>query len=193
MFREAIRLAAKRLDSRTFVKDIRLTERTFVNYIPQKDDISLLAIKFRGNLDPKLYSRTILLNNDVQEVPVLSVFIEGICDDMQFDKLTKSGVHLAIEEAVVNVMQYAYPEGTKGDVYLSVTADNENIRFELRDSGKAFDPTAMPEVDVESHVNKHSIGGLGIHLIRHYMDSISYEHKDNQNVLTMIKKLKHKE
>ena len=193
MFREAIRLAAKRLDSRTFVKDIRLTERTFVNYIPQKDDISLLAIKFRGNLDPKLYSRTILLNNDVQEVPVLSVFIEGICDDMQFDKLTKSGVHLAIEEAVVNVMQYAYPEGTKGDVYLSVTADNENIRFELRDSGKAFDPTAMPEVDVESHVNKHSIGGLGIHLIRHYMDSISYEYKDNQNVLTMIKKLKHKE
>ena len=193
MFREAIRLAAKRLDSRTFVKDIRLTERTFVNYIPQKDDISLLAIKFRGNLDPKLYSRTILLNNDVQEVPVLSVFIEGICDDMQFDKLTKSGVHLAIEEAVVNVMQYAYPEGTKGDVYLSVTADNDNIRFELRDSGKAFDPTAMPEVDVESHVNKHSIGGLGIHLIRHYMDSISYEHKDNQNVLTMIKKLKHKE
>ena len=193
MFREAIRLAAKRLDSRTFVKDIRLTERTFVNYIPQKDDISLLAIKFRGNLDPKLYSRTILLNNDVQEVPVLSVFIEGICDDMQFDKLTKSGVHLAIEEAVVNVMQYAYPEGTKGDVYLSVTADNDNIRFELRDSGKAFDPIAMPEVDVESHVNKHSIGGLGIHLIRHYMDSISYEHKDNQNVLTMIKKLKHKE
>ena len=193
MFREAIRLAAKRLDSRTFVKDIRLTERTFVNYIPQKDDISLLAIKFRGNLDPKLYSRTILLNNDVQEVPVLSVFIEGICDDMQFDKLTKSGVHLAIEEAVVNVMQYAYPEGTKGDVYLSVTADNENIRFELRDSGKAFDPTAMPEVDVESHVNKHSVGGLGIHLIHHYMDSISYEHKDNQNVLTMIKKLKHKE
>ena len=193
MFREAIRLAAKRLDSRTFVKDIRLTERTFVNYIPQKDDISLLAIKFRGNLDPKLYSRTILLNNDVQEVPVLSVFIEGICDDMQFDKLTKSGVHLAIEEAVVNVMQYAYPEGTKGDVYLSVTADNDNIRFELRDSGKAFDPIAMPEVDVESHVNKHSIGGLGIHLIRHYMDSISYEHKDNQNVLTMIKELKHKE
>ena len=193
MFREAIRLAAKRLDSRTFVKDIRLTERTFVNYIPQKDDISLLAIKFRGNLDPKLYSRTILLNNDVQEVPVLSVFIEGICDDMQFDKLTKSGVHLAIEEAVVNVMQYAYPEGTKGDIYLSVTADNDNIRFELRDSGKAFDPIAMPEVDVESHVNKHSIGGLGIHLIRHYMDSISYEHKDNQNVLTMIKELKHKE
>lgn len=188
MFKEAIRLAAKRLDSRTFVKDIRQTERTFVNFIPQKDDISLLAIKYKGNLDPKLYYRSILLNNDVQEVPVLCVFIDGICDDMGFDKLTRSGIHLAIEEAVVNVMQYAYPEGTRGDIYLNVTADDESIRFELRDSGAAFDPTNVPDVDVESYVRKRSVGGLGIHLIRSYMDGIGYKRIDNQNVLTMMKK-----
>ena len=190
MFKEAIRLAAKRLDSRTFVKDIRQTERTFVNFIPQKDDISLLAIKYKGNVDPKLYHRSILLNNDVQEVPVLSVFIDGICDDMHFDNMTRSGVHLAIEEAVVNVMQYAYPKGTRGDVNMNVTADKESIRFELRDGGEAFDPTEVPKVDVDDYVRKRSIGGLGIHLIRHYMDGISYKREDNQNVFTMVKKLK---
>lgn len=190
MFKEAIRLAAKRLDSRTFVKDIRQTERTFVNFIPQKDDISLLAIKYKGKVDPKLYFRSILLNNDVSEVPVLSVFIDGICDDMQFDKLQRSGVHLAIEEAVVNVMQYAYPKGTRGNVNLNVSADEDKITFELRDFGKPFDPTRVPEVDVETYVEKRSIGGLGIHLIRHYMDELSYDYRENQNVLKMVKKLK---
>ena len=189
MFKEAIRLAAKRLDSRTFVKDIRQTERTFVNYIPQKDDISLLAIKYRGNIDPKIYYRSILLNNNIQEVPVLTVFIDGICNDMHFDTLTASRVHLAIEEAVVNVMNYAYPEGTHGDIHLEVKADDEAIVFTLRDSGVAFDSTAVPEVDVESHVEHRTVGGLGIHLIRTYMDDLIYRRVDGQNELTMIKKL----
>ena len=189
MFKEAIRLAAKRLDSRTFVKDIRLTERQFVNFIPQMDDISLLAIKYIGNLKPGIYHRSILLSNDVQEVPVLSVFINGICEDMQFDKLTKSRVNLAIEEAVVNVMNYAYPKATKGDIHLTVTAENEIVSFVLRDNGKPFDPTAVEKVDVESHVGRRSMGGLGVHLVRHYMDDVSYAYVDGQNVLTMQKKL----
>jgi len=189
MFKEAIRLAAKRLDSRTFVKDIRQTERKFVDFIPQKDDISLLAIKFRGNVDPKLYYRSILLNNDVQEIPVLAVFIDGICTDMNFDKKTRSRVHLAIEEAVVNVMNYAYPKNVRGHVYLDVTAQEDTISFVLRDRGVPFDPTKTAEVNVDDYVEKRSIGGLGIHLIRQFMDGVSYERKNDQNVFTMTKKL----
>ena len=190
MFKEAIRLAARRLDSRTFVKDIRQTERTFVGGIPQMDDISLLAIKYRGKVDPKIYYRSILLNNDVQEVPVLTVFIGGICDDMRFDDMSRAGVHLAIEEAVVNVMNYAYKKGERGDIHLEVTADETTIAFVLKDSGVPFDPTVMPEVDVHNHVAKRSVGGLGIHLIRHYMDEVSYQYIDGHNVLTMKKNLK---
>ena len=190
MFKEAIRLAAKRLDSRTFVKDIRQTERQFVNFIPQMDDISLLAIKYKGKVDPKIYYRSILLNNDVQEVPVLTVFIGGICDDMKFSDLARAGVNLAIEEAVVNVMNYAYDKGDHGYIQLEVTADEKDIHFVLKDNGKPFDPTAIPEVDVEDYVAKRSIGGLGIHLIRHYMDEVSYQRTNDQNVLTMKKNLK---
>lgn len=190
MFKEAIRLAAKRLDSRTFVKDIRQTERQFVNYIPQMDDISLLAIKYKGKVDPKIYYRSILLNNDVQEVPVLTVFIGGICDDMKFDSLTRSRVNLAIEEAVVNVMNYAYAPGEHGNIQLEVTADEAAVSFILKDKGKPFDPTAMPEVDVDEYVATRSVGGLGIHLIRNYMDEVDYQRTNGQNVLTMKKNLK---
>lgn len=190
MFKEAIRLAGKRLDSRTFVQDIRQTERSYVNYRPQRDDISLLAIKYRGKVDPTIYYRSLLLNNDVQEIPVLTVFIEGVCNDLHLEDLVRSGIHVATEEAVVNVMQYAYPKDIRGHVYLEVTEYDDAIHFVVRDRGYAFDPTKVPEVDVDQYIKERSEGGLGIHLIRHYMDEVKYEHVDDQNVLTMIKKIK---
>ena len=190
MFKEAMQLAAQRLDSRTLVKNIRQTERTFVGSIPQKDDISLLAIKYIGNAETEKYHRSILLSNDVQEVPILTIFINGICEEMHFDEMTAAGVNLAIEEAVVNVMKYAYDEGTRGDILLEAIADDRQIDFILRDRGMPFDPTATKEVDnPKVYVEQRIVGGLGIHLIRHYMDALSYVRQDGQNVLTMTKQL----
>ena len=91
---------------------------------------------------------------------------------------------------MVNVMSYAYPEGVHANILLEVVGDGKELTFVLRDNGIPFDPTSAPDVDVTLPADQRSIGGLGIHLIRHYMDFISYERVDNQNVLTMIKKLK---
>jgi sigma-B regulation protein RsbU (phosphoserine phosphatase) len=71
-----------------------------------------------------------------------------------------------------------------------VNADDETVSFELRDDGAPFDPTAKKEVDVDSLIKNKVIGGLGIHLMRQYMDTIVYERKDGQNVLTMKKRKK---
>ena len=190
MCAEALRLSAEHLDSRTFVQKIRLAEREFVNYIPQSDDISLLAIKYKGSMTLRHYHRGISLLNDVKEVPALAVFVGSICEDMQFDELAETGVRLAVEEAVVNVMNYAFPEGVRSTILLEVDAGDEMLTFELRDEGAPFDPTAAKKADVKSMMENGVIGGLGIHLIRHYMDEVSYERKDGQNVLTMRKRIK---
>ena len=190
MCNEALRLSAEHLDSREFVRQIRQAERSFVHGIPQSDDISLLAIKYLGSDALHQYHRGISLLNDVKEIPALAIFVGSICEDMRFNQLTTDGVNLAIEEAVVNVMNYAYPEGTRATILLEVFADEESVRFVLCDDGKPFDPTASEEVDVENNVKNKIIGGMGIHLIRHYMDHIAYERKDGQNILTMTKKIK---
>ena len=189
---EALRLSAENLDSRSFVRKIRRAERVFVNFIPQSDDISLLAIKYKGSMSNPLYHRGISLLNDVKEVPALGIFVGSICADMHFNELTEQGLRLAVEEAVVNIMNYAYPQGTRAVILIEVDADadNETLTFVLCDEGVAFDPTTYQEVDVDAHVGQQKVGGLGIHLMRHYMDSLSYERKDGQNVLTMTKKIK---
>ena len=131
--------------------------------------------------------RSITLTNDVQEVPRLNVFVDEVCEDMGCDMETTMRMNLAIEEAVVNVIDYAYPSGTVGNVDINVTVYDNHMEFVISDSGTPFDPTKKEDVDISLPVEERRIGGLGIHLVKQLMDKISYERKDGRNVLTLIK------
>lgn len=133
--------------------------------------------------------RIIKITNRLEEVPQMMASIEDICTEEGIDEMTLLGINLALEEAVVNVVNYAYPEGTVGDIEMEVNADAKAITFILRDHGKPFDPTAAKEVDITLSAEERQIGGLGIHLIRNYMDEVKYDYCDGQNVLTLVKNI----
>ena len=149
----------------------------------------MLAVQYtKKKLDVR-YQRSITLPNDVQTIPELSTFVDEVCENVGFDMSTTLKLNLAIEEAVVNVMNYAYPTGVKGDVDIEAEANDERLKFVISDSGTPFDPTAKAEVDTTLSAEERGIGGLGIHLIRQIMDTINYERVDGKNVLTLRKKL----
>lgn len=133
--------------------------------------------------------RRLVLPNDVQEIPKLAGFIDEFCETCGIDMSTTMSLNLAIEEAVVNVMDYAYPNGGKGDVYIEAECDNDVMTFIIRDNGIPFDPTKASEVDTTLSAEERPIGGLGIHLVRTIMDTEEYSYTDGQNVLTLKKKL----
>lgn len=135
------------------------------------------------------YQSHITLPNDVQATTELGMFVDEVCENVGFDMSTTFKLNLAIEEAVVNVMSYAYPAGTKGDVDIYAEADDEQLKFVISDSGTPFDPTQKGEVDTTLSAEERGIGGLGIHLIRQIMDTINYERVDGKNVLTLRKKI----
>ena len=128
--------------------------------------------------------------NDVQEVPKLAAFVDEICEAAGMDMATAMQMNLAIEEAVVNVMEYAYPAGTKGEVRIEAQVHDTYVEFTLSDDGMPFNPTKKGEVDTTLSAEERSIGGLGIMLVKHYMDSVIYKYVDSQNVLTLRKNLK---
>jgi sigma-B regulation protein RsbU (phosphoserine phosphatase) len=133
--------------------------------------------------------RQLTLPNDVKQVPLLAEFIDGICEAAGVDMMLTMQLNLAIEEAVVNVMNYAYPAGTEGTVCIDAQMSNGVLQFVISDSGAPFDPTARAEVDTTLSAEERGIGGLGIHIVRQIMDSIDYKRVDGRNVLTLGKKL----
>lgn len=137
-----------------------------------------------------ILKRQLTLPNDIKTIPQLSEFIEVIGEELEMEMSLIMSLNLALEEAVVNVMDYAYAPGTIGDVCIEATANETHIEFIISDSGIPFDPTKKEEVDTTLSAEERPIGGLGIHLVREIMDAVSYEYKDNKNILTLSKKIK---
>ncbi len=161
----------------------------FVGDIDQSDDLTLFAIRYtHKQLKVRLQS-SLTLPCDVSQTPRLSEWVEGICEQLELSPSASMQVNLALEEAVVNVMRYAYPEGVKGEVQIDAEANDLRLKITITDEGKAFDPTTHSEVDTTLPAEERSIGGLGIHLIRRYMDSINYERINGRNILTLRKNI----
>lgn len=96
-------------------------------------------------------------------------------------------VRLAVEEVVVNIVNYAYPEG---DGYMEVTVSDkgDELIIELRDGGIPFNPLAKTDPDISLSADQRNIGGLGIFLAKQLMDKITYQYENQQNILTLYKK-----
>ena len=100
-------------------------------------------------------------------------------------------IDLAVEEIFVNISHYAYSPD-KGTVQIECSAEKTadapaKLTVSFTDRGKAFNPLAKPDPDIILSVEEREIGGLGIFLTKKYMDSVLYERKDNQNILTFTK------
>ena len=129
------------------------------------------------------------LPNDIDTIPQLNEFIDVFCEEQGIDMDVCMSLNLAIEEAVVNVMNYAYPSGTTGYVDIEAEADESAVTFTISDNGTPFNPTEKADVDITLSAEERPVGGLGIHLVRTIMDMVSYEYADHKNILTLKKNL----
>lgn len=135
--------------------------------------------------------RELTLYNDVGQIAALAAFVEGVSDELGLDAALTFNLNLVLEEAVTNVIMYAYPQDEQHDMTLKAwTEGNDTLAFELKDQGVPFNPIAeAPEVDTTLSAEERNIGGLGIFLIKQIMDEVSYKYEKESNILTMKKKL----
>lgn len=133
--------------------------------------------------------KSIILANDISEINKLSQFIDEIGEEFSLTPDIIFNLNLVLEEAVVNVINYAYPKEEHQSIFLSAKLQDGSIVFVLTDTGKEFDPTMAPEADITLSAEDRPIGGLGIFLIRQIMNQVKYERIEGKNVLTLEKKL----
>lgn len=99
------------------------------------------------------------------------------------------GVQTAVGEACTNVMKYAY-SGKGGPITLTCEMKDHDLVVVINDHGKPFDPGSVSPPNLDASLEKRRIGGLGIHLMKKYMDEVTYNFKeDTGNTLVMKKML----
>ena len=106
-----------------------------------------------------------------------------------FEKEFLGKIRLVGEEALVNIINYAYP-GAQGAMEVQCGNDGKGVYvIRIMDNGVPFDPFAKPDPDITAPVEEREIGGLGIFLIRQIMDTANYRRENNRNIMTLEKKL----
>ena len=110
--------------------------------------------------------------------------------DMPEDEGLRFKVRLSVEEAVVNVVNYAYSGGIGWmEAGTQLDPDGVELSITLRDAGVPFNPLGQDDPDITASVEDRKVGGLGIFLCKNLMDSIEYRFEDGCNVLVMRKKV----
>ena len=121
----------------------------------------------------------------------LDKVLNFVSEELELSKCPRNlwnQIATATEEIFMNVASYAY-KPAKGDVAIYVFLTGEEIVIKFEDTGKPFNPLEQTDPDLDKPLMERKIGGLGIYMVKRFMDKITYARVDNKNVLTMTKEI----
>lgn len=115
-------------------------------------------------------------------------FTEALLDSAEVAESVRYPVHFAMEELFTNMVKYN-PDNDQ-DILLDVEADGSTVTVTLIDNDvEAFDVSQPRPVDTQAPLEKRRLGGLGLHLIRHMVDTLNYQYANRQSRITFTKGL----
>lgn len=99
-------------------------------------------------------------------------------------------IELVLEELLTNVIHYAYPDGSFGDVEVACSVEGDRrLRLMIRDWGIPFDPRRHECRGLEEDLAHREVGGLGIHLVRELACDLDYAREEGSNCLVFYLQL----
>ena len=153
----------------------------FVGEAPQFDDITMLCLDLRP-VPSRLEERSFPVSLD--RIGEVTAFVEGCFTGARVPARVVTQMNIAVDEIFSNIARYS------GASSAQVACGLENGRAVLRftDDGAPYDPTQQKDPDVTLSAEERDIGGLGVFMVKKFMDSMLYQRADGKNVLTLIKK-----
>ena len=91
------------------------------------------------------------------------------------------GIHLAVEEAIVNAIVHGNKLDPAKTVHVSCSVSPDLARIEITDAGAGFDPASVPDCTREERLEVPS--GRGVMLMRSFMTRIEYNARGNSVLL----------
>ncbi|MES2272966.1 MAG: ATP-binding protein [Chlamydiota bacterium] len=125
---------------------------------------------------------------ELDQLHPMLLWIRNRLIHLGFDLGTIRKVELASEEALVNIIHHAYKKAP-GKIEIDIKViENAKVEIAIKDSGPPFDPLGEPtEIDRHAPLEERKVGGLGIHLMRQYMDEVRYFRDGDINTLFLVK------
>lgn len=131
----------------------------------------------------------IALSAAYAELGRLAEWVAERCTTLQVPESLRFELDLVLEELVTNVIDHGELDGADAPIRVALERSDGELVITVTDRGKPFDPTQAPAPDTAADVTERSIGGLGLHLVRGYMDSVTYDRIGTENRVVLRKVL----
>ncbi len=134
----------------------------------------------------------LLVRNDLNELARISAAIDDFAESNDIPMKAQFEVQLCVEEIFTNIVSYGFSDGEQHEIEILLRLDPEArvLGITLVDDGIEFDPvqdSSKPALD--ANLQDRQIGGLGLHLVRQYVDELEYKRRDGRNHLILTKTL----
>jgi len=124
----------------------------------------------------------------IQNLYEMMDFVRENARQIGFDPSKISQIELATEEALVNIINYAYPNSPGEVEIVCRTAEPKGFTVVLRDCGVAYNPLGYAKkFDENRPLELRELGGYGIFFILKMMDKVDYERDNDWNVFSLTK------
>jgi len=132
---------------------------------------------------------SITLKASLENLETINSFLHKWAKKASLSARGENELLLAVEEVFVNIVKYAYAESL-GKVTIHCRMDEDNLILQIKDEGISFNPLQLPEPHLASCLKERKVGGLGVFLMRRFVDNVKYEKQGKYNVLTLVKSKK---
>lgn len=129
------------------------------------------------------------ISNSLAGLECLGVSLERIALSWGLSKRQLFEINILIEEICANNLEHVAP-GTIDFVGIALHLEKDTLSITITDHGPQFDPTKTTDPNVNLPIEERKVGGLGLYLVKHFADTISYTRKKNSNIIYIEKKLK---
>lgn len=134
-------------------------------------------------------NKQFVIENQVDELPPLAEKMDKLAEEWNLSPALAMNLNLVIEEAVSNIIFYAFTDKNKHEIKISVSTDNKTLTIKIADDGIPFNPLEQKQPDINLPAEERPVGGLGIFLMSQIMDEMQYTRKGNENRLILKKSM----
>ena len=127
--------------------------------------------------------------NDPDELPDVMRALAEFGASESLPARVLQAAELALDELLTNVICYAYPAGQPHRIGIRLEVDAAGLHIEIEDDGLPFDPFSADPPELPRSVEESEPGGLGIHLVREFMDRCEYRREGERNIVSLHKRI----
>ncbi|MDZ7263068.1 MAG: ATP-binding protein [candidate division KSB1 bacterium] len=129
----------------------------------------------------------IIVPAHINYLPELRKFIARLAIKYRFSKSETNALTISVDEACTNIIKHGYQDRPVGSITMNVQIKKDRVEVELIDYGISFDPNLVTDPNLSHYVQSGKKGGLGIFIMKKFLDEIHYVTAGQKNILRLIK------